>query len=421
MSLRGSFSPQGDKSVSHRAALFALLASGKAEVENYSQGADCQSSLQAIENLGCNVERDGDKLFITGAEKKLRSDIEIDCGNSGTTIRLLMGILAGVKGKFTLTGDKYLSKRPMERIAKPLRLMNSKIETTNGSAPITINGGNLTGTEYELPVASAQLKSAILLAGLSADSSTTVIEPIKSRDHTELMLKSFGADIETSINKISVNSSAITLPEKFYIPGDPSSAAFFLCAAAIIPGSEVKAKGILLNPTRIAFIEVLKRMGAEVIIEEKSQTPENWGDVTVRYNGRLIGCEITKEEIPSLVDEIPVLSLLAALAEGKSVFNHVGELRVKETDRVEAVKTELNKMGANIQIEEEENDCALVINGIENLHAPEKLDSYGDHRMAMTLRLALLSCKGECCIAEEECTSVSYPDFHNDLKSLLAD
>ncbi len=420
MSLKGCFTPAGDKSVSHRIALFSLLAQGSTVVTNYSPGEDCHSSLKAVERLGCAVSKNPDgTISITGAGGIVTKQAEIDCGNSGTTIRLLMGILSSLEGSFTLDGDKYLRKRPMQRIATPLEKMGAQITTTDGNAPIKITGGKLSGTEYELPVASAQLKSAVLLAGLNASSPTTVIEPVKSRDHTELMLKSFGAAIKSEPGRITVEPSALSLPKDFYVPGDPSSAAFFLCAATMIKDSEVTARGILLNPTRALFIDVLKRMGADVTINKRGDVPEPWGDITVRYNGRLKACTITAEEVPSLVDEIPILTLVAALAEGESVFHNVGELRIKETDRLVAVRNELGKMGACIYIDDHDDDCKLVISDVEELCAPEELDSYGDHRMAMTLRLALLIAGAECEIEEEECVAVSYPAFHEDLKKLL--
>lgn len=418
MPLIGSFSPAGDKSISHRIALFSLLARGRAEIENYSPGADCCSSLQAVRDLGSQVTHNGSHLTIEGAEGKLTEAGEIDCGNSGTTIRLLMGILSGIEGNYTLDGDQYLRKRPMKRISEPLALMGANIETTNESCPVRIKGGKLRGIEYTLPVASAQLKSALLLAGLRAATPITIFEPVRSRDHTELMLYSFGADINCEGPRITLKPSRITLPGKFYVPGDPSSAAFFLCAAALIPGSRVTAKGILLNPTRAHFVKVLQRMGVDIVINQTSAVPEPWGDITVSYSPGLKGTTVTADEVPLLVDEVPVLALVAALAKGTTIFKRVNELRVKETDRLLAIKTELGKAGADIYIAEENGDSDLVVNGVQELCTPAQLDSYGDHRMAMVLRLALLCSGGDCEIKEEECVSVSYPAFHEDLARL---
>lgn len=440
--LQGSFSPAGDKSVSHRIALFSLLATGTAQVSNYSPGADCQSSLAAIQTLGCLVRREENPkqpnaqfLYIRGAQGKLTHQANIDCGNSGTTIRLLMGILAGIEGVYTLDGDQYLRKRPMQRIATPLQQMGAKVVLHEGNCPLTVHGGALQGIEYVLPVASAQLKSAVLLAALRAQSPTTVIEPVKSRDHTELMLKSFGADISQHGERIHIRPSTISLPGDFYVPADPSSAAFFLCAAALIPGSRVTARGILLNPTRTGFLRVLERMGVHVEIEERSRVPEPWGDITVSYMPNLQATDIHASEVPSLVDEIPVLALVAARAAGTSIFYQVNELRIKETDRLVAIRDELSRLGAQIKIIEKDGDSALQIRGTEQLQAPAgtTFESYGDHRMAMTLRLALLKADADakqdsaasgslhqnCTIVEEECVAVSYPSFHNDLRTLL--
>ena len=264
MPLTGSFRPIGDKSVSHRIALLSILAKGRCTVTNYSTGEDCQSSLSAFEKLGGIVERTENNITITGLEGKNTNNsiTDIYCGNSGTTIRLLMGILAGLEnGAFRLTGDEYLSKRPMERIASPLRSMGASITTTADKPPINILASKLNGIDFTLPIASAQLKSAVLLAALNGKNPTRIIEPVPSRNHTELMLKSFGADISCSDNTITILPSKLNLPEDFYVPSDPSSAAFFLTAAALIEDSDVLAKGILLNPTRIHFIEVLKRIG----------------------------------------------------------------------------------------------------------------------------------------------------------------
>lgn len=418
MPLNGSFSPAGDKSVSHRIALFSLLASGRSEIENYSPGADCCSSLQAVRDLGCIVSQREGKLIIEGAAGELTEAGEIDCGNSGTTIRLLMGILAGIPGNYTLDGDQYLRKRPMKRISEPLMQMGAQITTTDNTCPVQIEGRKLQGIQYTLPVASAQLKSALLLAGLIASTPTTIFEPVRSRDHTELMLYSFGADINCEGPRITLKPSKIKLPEKFYVPGDPSSAAFFLCAAALIPGSKVTAKGILLNPTRAHFLKVLERMGVEVLVKQTSVVPEPWGDISVAYTPGLKATTITADEVPLLVDEVPILALVAALAKGKTTFCKVNELRIKETDRLLAIQKELGKMGAKIEIHEEDGDSDLVVTGIDSLAAPASLDSYGDHRMAMMLRLALLAGGHDCGISEEECVSVSYPAFHEDLARL---
>jgi len=420
--LEGNIFLPGDKSISHRIALFSILGRGSMEIKNFSPGEDCRSSLKAIECLGAKVSNSDDKVLITGLSKEvIKSDepIVIDCGNSGTTIRLLMGILCGLDGQFVLTGDKYLCRRPMERIAGPLRLLDADIRTQeNGVAPIHIDGTKLSATEFTLPIASAQLKSAFLLAGLSADGKSSLEEPILCRDHTEKMLESFGAKFVKTGTNMTVENSLLELPKEFYVPGDPSSAAFFLIAAAVIPGSCVTAKNVLLNPTRIGFLDVLKKMHADVIIVETGNVPEPMGDITVKYSPTLTSVEVFPEDIPGMVDEIPILSLIAALAKGTSVFHGVQELRVKETDRLEAIKSELEKMGASIELGKDEFGDSLIITGADSLQMPTDLDSFGDHRMAMTLRLAMLLVDGECEIAEEDCVKISFPQFHEILQEL---
>ncbi len=426
MPLTGDFSPIGDKSISHRIALIAILAKGECKVSNFSTGEDCQSSLAAFTTLGGELKRSADNTRITikGLEGNIRDRglTTIDCGNSGTTIRFLMGILSGLNhGSFRLSGDEYLSQRPMERIASPLRSMGADISTSADKPPVAISAAKLHGIEYTLPIPSAQLKSAILLAGLNASGSTRVIEPTPSRNHTELMLKACGADISCTAEGITVLASELTLPESFYVPSDPSSAAFFLTAAALIEGSDVTAKGILLNPTRIHFLRVLQRMGAAIEITERGKMPEAWGDINVKYNGRLSATNITPEEVPLLVDEIPILALAAALANGTSHYQGLAELRVKETDRLTAVKEELGAYGAAIEItaDTSPDSDGLKITGVPSLKRPEQfIDSRGDHRMAMTLRLANVLAETEIMIYKEECAAVSYPDFLQDLQRL---
>jgi len=414
ITLNGKFMPPGDKSISHRMALISLLANGKIRLKNFSPCADVNSSLNAIKLLGADVSKDNDEIIINGINKKVNTYAEIDCGNSGTTMRLLIGILSGLSGKFILNGDSSLQKRPMERIALPLRQMGADIQTNNGKAPIIINGCNLHGINYTLPVASAQLKSAILLAGLQAKDSTIVVEPVKSRDHTERLLEKIGANIEKVENSWKINSSEITMPQNFHVPGDTSSAAFFLCASSIIQGSNVSAEAVLLNPTRTGFIDVLKRMNVKIEIENWSEEPEPWGLVNTSFSPELISCEIQSHEIPSLVDEVPILSLVATQAKGTTVFQGVKELRIKETDRLNAVATQLGKMGADIQAQED----TLIIKGPSKLKPVKELDSFGDHRIAMTLRLASILANSNPIIKDEESINISYPNFHETLKAL---
>ncbi len=414
MSLRGTFKPPGDKSISHRLALMSLLAEGRMELTNFSPCADVGSSLEAVETLGVRVGREGEKVVITGAGGEIAPRAEIDCGNSGTTMRLLMGLLAGRAGRYVLDGDESLRRRPMERVAEPLRRMGAQVACREGKAPVEIEGRALTGLDCRLPVASAQLKSALLLAGLQAEGRTRVREPNPSRDHTERLVRLFGGRIETEAGAIAVERSKLRLPESFAVPGDASSAAFFLTAAALVPGSEVTAEGVLLNPTRIGFLAVLRRLGVEVEVEVQGETPEPWGRIRVRHTPGLRGGRIEAEEVPLLVDEVPILALAASQAEGETVFEGVAELRLKESDRLAAIAGQLGRLGARITTETDR----LVIQGPTPLTVPAGLDSLGDHRIAMTLRLALLLAGGECPIEGEDCAAVSYPGFHEELRRL---
>lgn len=416
MRLNGSFAPPGDKSISHRVVLFSLLAAGKAEIGNLAPGEDVRSSVRAVKALGVRVTEGPESLTVQGLEGLFGREAAIDCGNSGTTIRLLMGILAGREGTYVLDGDASLRRRPMERVAEPLRIMGARIECTAGCSPVRITGGGLKGALYELPVASAQLKSAVLLAGLQAEGATLVGEPGLSRDHTERLLARYGASIGREGRLIKIEKSRLVMPESIHVPGDSSSAAFFLCAAAVMPGSGVTAERMLLNPSRIGFLRVLERMGVRTEVKAMGDDPELWGDVTVAYTPDLKGCEVEASEIPGLVDEVPILALTATQAKGTSVFREVGELRVKETDRLAAIAESLNILGG--RVETDGND--LLVHGPTPLRAPARLDSRGDHRMAMTLRLAGKMAGSEPEILDEDCLRISYPGFQADLAGLLS-
>lgn len=414
MNLKGSFFPPGDKSVSHRMVLFSLLAGGSCTLTNLADGQDVLSSCKAVADLGVGVTTSQGEVHLHGLGGRFKERARIDCGNSGTSMRLLMGILAGREGEYILFGDESLNRRPMERVAEPLRRMGAQVTCTDGHAPVTIRGGGLKGIEFHSPVASAQLKSAVLLAGLKAEGVTTVIEPAPSRDHTERLLESMGARIERGENRCRVQASELTMPARAYVPGDPSSAAFFLCAAAFFPQSRVTAKNVLLSPTRIGFLMVLKRMGAEIRIEMKDQKPEPFGDVTVTYSPHLAGTEIPADEVPSLVDEVPILALTGTQCQGTTLFREVGELRLKETDRLSALTENLAPMGADLAI----NGNDLAVNGPTPLVSPDHLDACGDHRLAMTLRLATLLAGSDTPITGEESVGISYPGFHGVLETL---
>ncbi len=414
--LSGVFTPPGDKSISHRVGLFSLLAGGSCRVANYSPCADCQSTLGAVTALGGRLDRQGEVLVLEGGQGRLRPRAEVDCGNSGTTFRLLMGLLAGRRGEYRLSGDESLHRRPMERVAAPLRLMGASVATNQGRPPVTISGGALLGIDYALPVASAQLKSALLLAGLQAVGPTTVHEPAPSRDHSERLLAAWGAAVSRGADWVRVEPSTLTLPASLRVPGDASSAAFFLCAAATTPGSRVTAEGVLLNPTRVGFLTVLERMGARVTVTQQGREPEEWGRVEAEYCPELSATAIAAEEVPLLVDEVPILALAATQARGTTVFHGVEELRVKETDRLAAITSQLGAMGARLWTEGDR----LLVQGPTPLRVPERLESFGDHRIAMTLRLALGLAGGECPISDQDCAAISYPGFAADLEKLLA-
>ncbi len=414
MRLKGTFTVPGDKSVSHRVALMAILAEGLCRIENLASGADVQSSLEAASALGCRVRLWGTATEILGAGGRAPSEARIDCGNSGTTMRLLMGVLAGRDGKFVLDGDDSLRRRPMDRVANPLRLMDARIDCPNGMSPVQVIGGTLRGIEYELPVPSAQVKSAMLLAGVQANGWTVAHEPIPSRDHTERMLEAWGARIERGEKQWKVERSSLALPQSLSVPGDISSAAFFVCAAAIMPDSDVIAEGVVLNPTRGGFLDVLHRMGADVTVERRGESPEPWGDVRVRFSPHLTGVKVEPEEVPLLVDEVPILALVASQAEGETVFAGVDELRVKESDRIEAIVSQMRRLG----VDADADANALRIRGPAKLRMPARLDSFGDHRIAMTLRLAAALVGADPIIEREECASISFPGFHQTLREL---
>ncbi|KMY66496.1 hypothetical protein AAU61_15155 [Desulfocarbo indianensis] len=416
MSLKGAVNPPGDKSISHRLGLLSLLAKGRCQVANFSPCADCASTLAAARLLGVGVEQSGDRVALTGAAGELTS-AEVDCGNSGTTMRLLMGILAGRPGSFTLSGDESLSRRPMQRVADPLNAMGAQVRCREGKPPIAISGAPLHGVEHKLPVASAQLKSALLLAGIQAEGQTLVAEPAPSRDHTELLLKACGADISRQDGLWRVSRSGLTLPPTLRVPGDASSAAFFICGAVVTPGSRVEAHDVLLNPTRAGFLKVLQRMGARIDIQEQGRDPEPWGLVSAAYSPDLRACQVEAWEIPLLVDEVPILALAATQARGVTVFKQVGELRIKESDRLGAIVSQLGAMGAKL----EERGEDLLIHGPAKLSAPDhELDSFGDHRIAMTLAMAGEAAGQAPRIKDADCAAISYPGFARDWQRLKA-
>jgi 3-phosphoshikimate 1-carboxyvinyltransferase len=376
--------------------------------------------LAIFKALGGEARGHGSNWHIRGLGGKIpHSDepLELDCGNSGTTMRLLSGILAGLPGRYVLDGDSQLRRRPMERVADPLRRMGGQVETCGGKSPVTINGGPLHGIEYNNNEGSAQLKSAVIFAALSADGPTRIFEPAPTRDHTERMLSAFGANVFMyDRQRIEIQPGYPTLPEHFVTPADPSAAAFFIIGAALIPGSDLTARGILLSKGRIGYLKVLDRMGASIAINMEQEKPEPSGNVTVKYNGQLKAAEVEAEEVPSMIDEIPILALAAARAKGVSVFRQVRELRLKETDRLTAIKHQLGALGVKVWVENDD----LFVEGTDSFIMPETLDSGHDHRMAMSIHIALALAGKHIPVIGDESIAISYPGFKDDLARLTA-
>ena len=416
-SLRGEIAIPGDKSVSHRSIMFGALAEGETVITNFLPGADCLSTIACFQKLGVTIEQDGKQVRVVGKGfNGLTEPTEIlDVGNSGTTIRLMMGILAGQNFSAVLAGDQSIAKRTMTRVVKPLQDMGAKIDGRNNGefAPLHIRGGNLQSISYELPVASAQVKSAILLAGLQADGETVVIEPEETRDHTERMIRQFGGRVVKEGNAITVQGHQQFKGTEVHVPGDISSAAFFMVAAAITEDSEVVLKSVGLNPTRTGIIDVMKNMGADITIEELPSKGEPVGHITVR-SSKLKGTTISGKLIPRLIDEIPIIALLATKAEGTTIIKDAAELKVKETNRIDTVAHELSLLGANVT----PTDDGLIIEGGTPLHGGN-VTSYGDHRIGMMLAIAALVAKDEMELQDPSAIDVSYPEFFDHLEQLI--
>ena len=411
--LKGQITIPSDKSISHRAVMFSCLANGTSVIKNFSKGQDPLSTLSICQKLGMTTEFKDD-LYITSTGKLISPTTDLCSGNSGTTMRLMAGILAGQNFNSILTGDESLSKRPMKRIITPLSLMGAKINSNNDKAPLEIYGQNLHGINYSSPIASAQVKSSILLAGLFADNKTTVTEPYLSRNHTELMLSYMGADITVNNLSTSVTRSEL-IPKTIEIPGDISSAAYFIAAALIVPNSEIILKNVGLNPTRTGLLDVLKKMDANIeILDKQTISNELTGDLRVKYSD-LTGCAIEGDIIPRLIDEIPVLAVIATHTRGQTVIKDAQDLRNKESDRIKAVVTELKKLGADI----EETPDGMIINGKTNLQGGVEIETYHDHRLAMSLYVAGLVCKKEILIKDFDWVNISMPEFDELFSHLL--
>ena len=417
-SLKGEVSIPGDKSISHRAVMFGSLAEGTTEVTNFLQGADCLSTISCFRKLGIEIENTSQRILIHG--KGLHGLTEpsdtLDTGNSGTTTRLISGILAGQRFTTILNGDASIQTRPMKRIMTPLSMMGADITSLKGNdcAPLRICGGQLHGVSYTSPVASAQVKSCILLAGLYADAPTSVTEPVLSRNHTELMLAGFGAHVTSSGTTATIEPEPDLNGMKIEVPGDISSAAYFLAAGLMIPNSEIMIKNVGINPTRDGILRVAKEMGGNItILNEKTSGGEPTCDLLVRSSS-LKGVTIGGEIIPTLIDEIPMIAVMACFAEGITTIKDAQELKVKESNRIDTVVTNLKAMGAHI----EATDDGMIIEGGYPLHGAV-IDSHLDHRIAMSFAVGALGADGETTIEGADCVKISYPEFYQTLEKLI--
>lgn len=416
-SLKGTLRVPGDKSIAHRALLLGAMAEGWTRIAGVPRSADVSSTMRALGECGVQIQRNDDAVIVQGAgpEGLRPSRASIDCGNSGTTMRLLMGMLAPYDTTAGFYGDASLSRRPMARVAEPLTRMGARVVlSSHGGAPLRITGTRaLRAIDYALPVASAQLKSAVLLAGLRADGRTRLRGKISSRDHTERILPQFGVDIDVSPSEIAIEGWQRLRGAFVEVPGDPSSAAAWIAAALVTAQSEVRVAGVCLNPMRSGFLNVVRRMGAEVQTHVRRREPEPSGDIRVR-SSRLRGGEVRSDEVPSIIDELPLLAVLATQAHGRTEVHGASELRVKESDRIEAVAHLLRAMGGYIEV----YDDGFAVEGPQRLHGGD-VDSRGDHRIAMAASIAALCASGATSIRAAECAGVSYPGFFSTLARLL--
>ena len=419
--LRGELTVPGDKSISHRSVMFGSLAEGTTEIRHFLTGADCLSTIACFRKMGIRIEMTEGSVRVFGKGLHgLQKPAEIlDCGNSGTTTRLLAGILAGQAFESVLTGDASIRKRPMNRVIRPLREMGADITgfQDTGCAPLSIHGTKIHGIHYVSPAASAQVKSCVLLAGMYADSPTTVTEPALSRDHTERMLTQLGAKLTAfsseGLPSVTIEPDPVLEAVSVDVPGDISSAAYFLVAASLIPGSEVVLKNVGINPTRDGILRVLQDMEADISVENVCFGGEPSADLVIRSSS-LQGTTIAGDLIPALIDEIPVLAVAAAAAEGTTVIRDAAELKVKESDRIALVSEGLRQMGADV----EPTDDGMIIHGGRPLHGAE-IDTHGDHRLAMSFAVASLIADGETTLTDAACVDISYPGFFTDLRSLM--
>ena len=413
--LHGEITVPGDKSISHRAVMLGALANGTTHITGFLMGEDCLSTIDCFRKMGVSIDVSDKEVVVEGVglHGLTAPECELYTGNSGTTTRLLSGILAGQSFTSTMNGDATIQRRPMGRVMKPLREMGASIEGKDDNfCPLTMHPSELHGIEYRLPVASAQLKSAILLAGLYAEGQTTVIEPAPSRDHTERMFRALGVEIETNGNAITLNPPEDLHAVDIAVPSDISSAAYFLVAGAIVPGSELTIKNVGVNPTRTGIIDVLRDMGADITESNFHEEAEPVCDLTVRYSS-LHGTEIGGAIIPRLIDELPVIAVAAAFAEGETVIRDAQELKVKESNRIASMVAELSKAGVDV----EETDDGMIVRGGTKPHGAS-FETYKDHRIAMSLAILGLAAEGASRIDEPEVVAISYPDFFGTIEKL---
>jgi 3-phosphoshikimate 1-carboxyvinyltransferase len=418
--LKGTFELIGDKSISHRAVMFSSIAKGKTKITNFLIGQDCLSTIDCFRKMGVDISIDNRNVIVngvglTGLNKP--KDV-LDVGNSGTTIRLLSGILAGNDFESILIGDESIAKRPMKRVTDPLREMGCRIDGKDDAnyTPIKIYGGNLNGIDYKMPVSSAQVKSALILSSLYANNSSIIREKSRSRNHTEIMLNSFGADIKVNNLDINVNPiEELYSPEEINVVGDISSAAFIIVGATIVPRSEVIIKNVGLNETRTGILEVLSNMNGNFeIMNKRVSNGEFVGDLVVRYSDNLIGTTIDSDLIPRLIDEIPIIAIMATQAEGQTIIKDAKELKVKESNRIKAMVDNLKKMGSDI----EELDDGMIIKGKNKLNGAY-INTFNDHRIAMAFSIASLISNGEVKLDNKSCIDISFPGYLNLLNTLL--
>lgn len=415
--LHGKLTIPGDKSISHRAVMFGALAQGTTRITHFLEGADCLSTISCFQAMGIHIQKNKDEVLVEGKGLHgLKAPLDIlDVGNSGTTTRLISGILAGQDFTSRLTGDASICQRPMGRIITPLSLMGAQItsQNQNGCAPLTIQGGHLHGIHYQSPVASAQVKSCVLLAGMYADAPTSVTEPVLSRNHTELMLNYFGAQVTSKGTTAAILPQPDLKARDITVPGDISSAAYFIAAGLLVPGSEILLCNVGINPTRDGLLRVCQAMGGDITLLNVRNDGEPTADLLIRSSS-LHGTEIKGEIIPTLIDEIPMIAVMAAFAEGTTVIRDAAELKVKESDRIQVMTDNLTRMGADVEALPD----GMIIHGGKPLHGAT-IDSHKDHRIAMSFAVAGGICEGSLTITDGECVNISYPEFYTDLYSLL--